>query len=221
MKRTALIAGTTGLIGGQLIQYLLEDENYSKIISLGRRESGIKHEKLSEIIIDFDHLDEVKDKLAADSVFICLGSTMKKAGSKEKFHLMDHSYPLQIAEIACRNGANQLSIVSALGADEGSSFFYNRVKGELENDIAKLPFDQIHIYRPSLLIGDREESRIGETMAQGFYKALGWAFIGPVKKYKGIDSSKVAQSMHLNANSEEKGVFFYESDVINEMDPIN
>lgn len=215
MKRTALIAGATGLIGSQLLQHLLADGDYEKIISLSRRTTGIVHPKLNEIITEFGQMDEVKTKLKADAVFICLGSTMKKAGSKEKFYEFDYTYPIHLARIAAENGSKLLSLVSALGADKESGFFYNRIKGELENDIAKLPFEQVHIYRPSLLMGDRDESRIGESMAQGFYKALGWAFIGPVKKYKGIDASKVASAIYANANSTEKGVFFYESEVIN------
>ncbi|MDH5474347.1 MAG: NAD-dependent epimerase/dehydratase family protein [Cyclobacteriaceae bacterium] len=214
MTKTALIAGVTGLIGKQLLQLLLVDDGYSKIVSISRRSTGIQHEKLKEVIISFDRMNDVVDKLVADDVFICLGSTMKKAGSKEVFEQFDYTYPFQLATISLENGAKQLSIISALGADSTSSFFYNRVKGELESAIMGLTYETINILRPSLLIGEREEVRTIENIAQKFYKSLGWVFVGSAKKYKAIESETVAMAMLNIAQSNNLGITIYNSDEI-------
>ncbi|MDH5368361.1 MAG: NAD-dependent epimerase/dehydratase family protein [Cyclobacteriaceae bacterium] len=214
MVKKALLAGSTGLIGKQLLQLLLKNEMYSVVISLSRRATGIQHKKLKEVIIPFDNLNEVADKLIADDVFICLGSTMKKAGSKEIFERFDYTHPLQIATIALENGANQLSVITALGANSSSNFFYNRVKGDLELAIMDLQYNTINILRPSLLIGEREEIRTIENIAQKFYKSLGWIFVGPVKKYKAIDGETVAKAMQNIAQSNILGVNIFNSDQI-------
>lgn len=214
MAKQALLAGSTGLIGSHLLSLLLADDTYDHVNSISRRTTGVQNEKLTEIICSFDKMDDVANKLIADDLFICLGSTIKKAGSKEVFERFDFTYPLQLAKIALRNGAKQVSLVSALGADNSSLFFYNRVKGDLESAISKLGFETVNIFRPSILLGEREETRIAENMAQGFYKALGWAFVGPIKKYKAIDGEKVATAMNKIARSSTPGNHIFDSDKI-------
>lgn len=205
--KTALIAGSTGLIGRQLLQLLLESDRYAKVIALTRNDLPA-HPKLEILKIRFDELTDWASKLAADDVFCCLGTTMAKAGSRENFYQVDFFYPLLIAKTAQARGAQQYLLVSALGADSDSSIYYNRVKGEIEEAIRQVPFKTIHIFRPSLLLGPREEKRSGETAAKLFYQIFG--FLIP-RKFKAIASVKVARAMLAQAGKEQPGLFVHES----------
>jgi uncharacterized protein YbjT (DUF2867 family) len=206
--KTALVAGSTGLIGKQLLQLLLDSDRYDKVKALTRSDLNISHPKLSQIKPDFRRLIDFKHELSANDIFCCLGTTMAKVKSKEKFYEVDFTFPSELAKAGSEQGAQQFLLVSALGADHHSSIFYNRVKGELEEAISRIHFDAIHIFRPSLLLGPREEHRSGEEAAKIFYKIFGFVIPG---KYKAIDSAKVAQAMLYYASLEEKGIFIYES----------
>ncbi len=127
--KTAIIAGATGLVGKELLQNLLDNKNYEKVISIVRRKTSLNHPKLEQKIIDFDNLDEIASELIADEYFCCLGTTMKKAGSKEKFADVDYLYPVNLATIAQANNAKKYLLISAMGADKKSIIFYNKVKG--------------------------------------------------------------------------------------------
>lgn len=205
--KTALVAGGTGLIGRQLLQLLLSSGRYSKVIALTRQELP-PHEKLVQIKANFNRLHENAEALAADDVFCCLGTTMAKAKSKENFHRVDFHYPLLLARTSYSQGARQYLLVSALGANVQSSVYYNRVKGEVENAVTAVGFESVHIFRPSLLLGPRQEQRSAEDAAKFFYRIFG-ALI-PLK-YKAIQSEKVAKAMLHFAASERKGVFIHES----------
>jgi uncharacterized protein YbjT (DUF2867 family) len=206
--KTALIAGGTGLIGKQLLTLLLATNRYDKVIALTRHELGVTHPKLVELKVDFSILDQYADQLVADDVFCCLGTTMSKAKTKERFYQVDFTYPLRLAVATKINGAKKYFLVSALGANKKSSVYYNRVKGEAEEAIGNLGFDALHILRPSLLLGPREEQRPGEDAAKVFYKYFG--FLIP-SKYKGIEATKVARAMLHFATQDEKGKFIHES----------
>ncbi len=206
--KTALIAGSTGLIGKQLLGYLLDSDRYGKVIAITRSRLEISHSKLVEVQVDFSKLIQVKDQLLADDIFCCLGTTMAKARSKQKFREVDFEYPVTLARISEENNAHQFMLVSALGADKQSSVFYNQVKGELEEAVSALKFDAIHIFRPSLLLGDRKEHRSAEDAAKFVYKIFG--FLIPAK-YKAIDSAKVARAMLTFAAKDERGTFIHES----------
>jgi len=206
--KTALVAGSTGLIGSQLLQLLLNSDRYSKVIALTRQDLPILHSKLVQVKVDFARLGEHNDELKADDIFCCLGTTMAKAGSKENFNQVDFYFPLLLAKTSYGRGGKQFLIVSALGADSESSIYYNRVKGEMEEAVSQVGFDTLHIFRPSLLLGPRTEKRSGEDAAKFFYKVFG--FLIP-KKYKAIDSLKVARAMLHVANAETKGTHIYES----------
>lgn len=205
--RTALLAGGTGLIGRQLLQLLLESSRYSKVIALTRHDLP-GHPRLVQIRTEFEELHDKANELKADDVFCCLGTTMEKAGSKQNFYKVDFDYPLQVAKITKASGAKQFLLVSALGANKKSGIYYNKVKGEIEEAILQVGFETVHIFRPSLLRGKREEKRAGERAAQVLYKVVG--FLIP-KKYKAIDSLKVANAMFSLAEQEQKGVFIHES----------
>lgn len=205
--KTALVAGGTGLIGNQLLQLLLESPQYSKVIALTRRDLP-GHSKLVQIKIEFGNITEKAESLKTDDVFCCLGTTMAKAGSKEKFRQVDFYYPLLLAKITHSAGAKQYMLVSALGANKASSIYYNEVKGEIEETVSTVEFETVHIFRPSLLLGSRTEKRSGEDAAKFFYKVFGFLIPG---KYKAIESVKVARAMLHFASQNKKGNFIHES----------
>jgi uncharacterized protein YbjT (DUF2867 family) len=205
--KTALLAGSTGLIGKQLLQLLLESSRYSKVIALTRQDLPA-HPKLVQIKTEFEKVSESADDLKADDVFCCLGTTMQKSGSKEKFYKVDFEYPLLLSKITLSLGAKQFLLVSALGADKMSSIYYNKVKGEIEEAIVQVGFETVHIFRPSLLLGPRAEKRAGEDTAKLLYRIFG--FLIP-KKYKAIEAVKVARAMTHASEQEQKGVFIHES----------
>jgi uncharacterized protein YbjT (DUF2867 family) len=206
--RTALLAGSTGLIGKQLLGLLLEDSRYTVVKAISRKPLAIQHSKLQNIVTDFISLTEHHDELKADDVFCCLGTTIRQAGSQAAFRKVDYDYPLELARLTKNHGATQYLIITALGADAKSGIFYNRVKGEVEQAIEAVGFDSYHIFRPSLLLGERTEKRAGEGAATVVYKALG--FLIPLK-YKAIDSAKVAKAMLHFAKQDSKGKFIHES----------
>lgn len=205
--KTALIAGSTGLIGQQLLQLLIESPLYEKVIAITRQDLPT-HPKLVQIKIEFGQITENVSAIKADDVFCCLGTTMAKAGSKEKFRQVDFYYPYLLAKTTFAAGAKQYLIITALGANKSSSIFYNEVKGEVEEAVSAVGFGSVHILRPSLLVGNRGEKRSGEDAANLFYKVFG--FLIPLK-YKAISSLKVAKAMLHFAAQDKKGIFIHES----------
>ncbi len=208
MGKTALLAGATGLIGKQLLDLLLQSDRYSVVKVVSRKPVETQHAKLQNLVVDFDQLSNHTSSLQADDVFCCLGTTIRKVKTQEAFRKVDYQYPLEIARMAFHLGATQYLLVSALGANAKSSIFYNRVKGEVEDAISHLGFKSLHIFRPSLLLGPRAETRSGEDAAKVFYKLFGFLF--PLR-YKAIEGVKVARAMLAFAKTEESGIFFHES----------
>ncbi|MEJ7647128.1 MAG: NAD(P)H-binding protein [Chryseolinea sp.] len=204
--KSALIAGATGLIGNQLLQMLLSSERYSKVTAIVRNKIS-DHPKLNQVSINLGD-PHAYGGLYADDVFCCLGTTIAKAGSKEKFREVDFEYPLALARTMKAAGASQYLLVSALGAKKDSSIFYNQVKGEVEDSVINAGYQCVHIFRPSLLLGDRKEKRSGEEAAKVFYKIFG--FLIP-SKYKSIESRAVANAMRHFASRDQKGTFIHES----------
>lgn len=200
-KKTALIVGSTGLIGKLLTNRLLQDYFYDEVKTLVRRTSGISHPKLKEIIFDFDQFDA--SQVTADHIFCTLGTTIKTAGSKANFRKVDFEYPLKIAQAAKANGATFYGIVTAMGADKNSWAFYNQVKGEAENALRDVGFASLAIFQPSMLLGDRTENRAGEDIGKKVMTTLD--FLIP-KKYKAIHGDKVAAAMQQMAKDEPAGV---------------
>ena len=212
--RNALIVGASGLVGGHLLQLLLKSPRYSEVISAGRRELPLIFPNLEQRLVDFDNLKNFAADLVADDVFCCLGTTIKKAGSKEAFYKVDYTYVAQLAEITAQKSASQFLVVSSMGADASSMFFYNKVKGEMEQHVKAQPFKAVHIFRPSLLLGEREEHRTGEVFASKIMKPLSRLMVGPLEKYKPIEAETVAKGMLYAASQDQRGVHIHLSDDI-------
>lgn len=205
--RKVILAGAGGLVGGQLVQNLLRDNSIEKIIILVRKPLEITNPVLHQVIVDFDNLDKISDWFSGvDTVYCCLGTTIKKAKTKDAFRKVDFDYPMALARLSEQQGVNHFLCITAMGADPKSIIFYNKIKGEVEQSISKLKIPCITFFRPSLLIGNRKESRPGERIGILFAKATGFLFRGPLKNYRGITIEKVAKSMFLKGGNPQSGI---------------
>jgi uncharacterized protein YbjT (DUF2867 family) len=164
MKKTALIIGASGLVGHELLVQLLDHPEFEKVRIFVRRTTGIVHPKLEEQIIDFDRTESWKTLVKGDVLFSILGTTSKTAKTKENQYRVDFTYQYEFAKAASENGVPAYLLVSSMGANPKSLVFYSRMKGELEDAVAKLPFQKLFIIRPSILDGDRKEKRAGEKV---------------------------------------------------------
>ena len=201
--RSALVAGASGLVGGFLLQSLLENPLYREVCSLGRRALPQQHPKLTQRAVDFARL-ETEALPSSEDAFCCLGTTIKKAGSQEAFRAVDHDAVLAFAKAARKAGARRFLLISALGADARSRIFYNRVKGETEEDLKSVGFESLVILRPSLLLGERAESRPGEHAAIVVTKVLG-PLLRPFSG-RPIEARTVARAMVALARETKSGV---------------
>jgi uncharacterized protein YbjT (DUF2867 family) len=216
MKR-ALVAGSTGLVGSELLKQLIAHPEYERIHILVRKPVEIASEKVREHVIDFNEIASFSPPEQVDHVFCTLGTTIKKAGTREKFSTVDHDYVVALGSLAKEWKADKFLVVTALGANAGSAIFYNRVKGETERDLAALDLPQLHIFRPSLLMGDRKENRAGEKTAIAVYKVINPLFVGKLKKYKGIQAAQVAGAMISVALQHNNKTSVYESNEIQDL----
>ncbi|GAB2473111.1 nucleoside-diphosphate sugar epimerase [Hymenobacter qilianensis] len=215
-QKTALIAGASGLVGSQLLTLLLASERYAKVIVIGRRPLPQVHPKLEQRIFGLDDLDQHRLGLIADDVYCCLGTTMRQAGSKEAFYKVDYLYVVKLAALTAGNFAAQFLVVSAMGADANSRIYYNRVKGEMEQAVRQTPFRAIHFFRPSLLLGNRTEKRLGEQIGAVLLKALRPLMVGPLRKYQPVEAVTVARAMLRAAEEDGGGIRVHLSDEIAE-----
>lgn len=195
MPLTANVIGATGLIGKQLVQQLLKNESFEKVRIFVRRNSGIQHRKLEQQIISFEDEKTWEKQLTGDILFSALGTTLKQAGSKEKEYEVDFTFNLNFARKARENGIENYVLVSSIGADAKSRIFYTRMKGELDEAIAKLNFKNLAVLRPALLTGDRKEKRPAEKISLPVLRFLTRFML---KKYRPIKDETVAQAM-INA----------------------
>ncbi|MNI42038.1 hypothetical protein D3C73_963080 [compost metagenome] len=209
-KRTALIIGATGLVGNELLHILVQSDAYEHVKVIIRKPLSIKHDKLTQLVVNFDEFYEYEDEFAVHDVFCCLGTTIKKAGSQAAFKKVDFDYPVQAAKLAKNQGARQFLIISAIGANAQSNLFYSRVKGEVEEALKQLQLPSLHIFRPSLLLGNRKEFRFGEKAAAIIIPIFSPLLAGKLNKYKPIQAKQVAQAMVQNAIKIRSGEFEYE-----------
>lgn len=204
LKR-AIVLGGTGLVGSALTELLLNDHSYGKVILISRRPLKISHPKLQVLMVDFENLEEYKLEFQGDVLFSCLGTTIKKAKTKENQFKVDYTYQYDIASICAENDIKNYVLVSSIGANEKSSTFYTRIKGELEVAVNKLNFKNISILRPSFLEGDRKEFRLGEKIGLVLIKII--SIFPFLKKYHGIKATTVAKCMIVCAKQNRSGIF--------------
>lgn len=198
MARTALLAGASGLVGGHLLAMLLADDHWERVISIGRRELDLGHPRLEQRVVGFDAIGALPP---LSDAFSCLGTTIRKAGSQAAFRSVDHDAVLAVAAAAREAGATGFWHVTALGADPGSRIFYNRVKGETERDVAALGFPRSAAFQPSMLDGDRPESRPAEQIGLAAMRLAG-PLLG---RYRPTRADAVAAAMVAVAREETLG----------------
>lgn len=209
-KKTAIIFGASGLVGGYCLEALLQQEAYTQVRSFGRRKLPVAHEKLTQYVIDFEEMGALEQEIKGNDIFICLGTTRAKAG-KDGFIKVDFDYSFNAAKYAVMNGANQLLLVSSVGADANSFLLYPKTKGQLEEAVKRLPFWATHILQPSLLLGNRQETRIGEKMAIGISSLFNRFSDGVLGIYTPIEAETVAKAMVQVAQGIEGGVHVHTS----------
>lgn len=214
MTRVAVVLGATGLIGKAVTRELLAGE-WDEVRVLVRRPLELNHPKLKQISIDWEQLGQYKEQfIGVDAVFCCLGTTIKKAGSQKQFERVDLEYPLEAAAIAKASGVKQFLVVSSMGASSKSRNFYTRTKGRAEDGLTAAGFHGLHIFRPSLLLGERAEHRLGERVASVIMKALDFTMVGKLARYRAIPGDKVAKAMVNIARANTGGVHIYTNEVI-------
>ena len=204
MSGASLVIGSTGLIGKKLIFELAKKD--TEVIAITRRSISKLPENVNLLKLNFDNFLKNGSLPSCDHIYICLGTTIKKAGSKNEFKKVDFDYSISFAKKAREAGATKISLVSSVGANKCAKNFYLKTKGEVEEEIKKIDFQSINIFRPSLLLGNREESRFLEKIGQNLSSYINPFLIGSLRKYRGIQSSNVAYCM---ANYEQSGGIKY------------
>jgi uncharacterized protein YbjT (DUF2867 family) len=209
----AIVIGSTGLVGSHLLNQLEKNTQFTEVIALVRKPVNSNLLKAQQVMMDFDNMDP--ECFHGDVLFCALGTTIKKAGSKSEQYKVDYTYNAEACRLAKLMGVKILAHVSSIGADSSSSNFYLRTKGELENTMRELRFDKSIIARPSIILGDRKEFRLGEKIGIVVSSILSPLMVGPLKKYKGVHASKIAAALLTEAlNKETKGFQIIESDGI-------
>lgn len=220
--KTAILIGATGLVGKRVLVHLLASPVYSKVIAVTRKPI-VSHPKLQNLVVDFDHLANALRQVRADDAFCCLGTTLKQAGSKASFHKVDYGYNMEFAHVMRQNGCTHFLLVSALGASARSLVFYSRVKGLLEDDLQALGFPHLSLFRPSLLLGPREENRLGENLAATLFPLLGPLLRGPLRTIQPIQGEQVAAAMVAVAEKADTSAgpakFYYYDDMLQALAP--
>lgn len=200
MAKTAIILGATGLTGGILLQQLIQDPRYGKIKLFGRSSVAVNDKKIEEHLVDLFRPDTFKDLFTGDEVFCCIGTTKNKTPDEETYKKIDKGIPVSAAILSRKNNIPTFAVISALGADKDSKMFYNRTKGEMEAEVLAQDIQNTYIFQPSLIAGDRVESRPWERLAMKVMKFLNPIFVGGLKKYRSIHPETIARAMIIVAN---------------------
>ena len=212
--KTALLFGSSGLVGGHLLNELIQNDNYSKIKLFVRSDRGSNDSKTEIIKTDFNNLENHKEDIKGDDCFFCIGTTKQNSPDKNEYKRVELDVPKKIAQIAKSNLVNSFVFVSSGYADPNSSGDYLKFKGLVEEELKRLSFSKLGIMRPSFLMGDRKEKRVGEKVGIFIFKLLSPLFLGPLKKMKPIHSKKVAKAMIKITNGDFKQNVFESNEIV-------
>ncbi|QED38374.1 NAD-dependent epimerase/dehydratase family protein [Antarcticibacterium arcticum] len=193
--KTAILLGATGLTGGILLQKLLKDPAYGKVVLFSRSSVAVKDEKIEEHLIDLFKLEEYGELFNADVVFCCIGTTKSKTPDEDTYRKIDYGIPVAAAKLCNENGIETFEVISSMGSSPGSKVFYNRIKGEMEEAVLAQNITNTYIFQPSLIAGDRVEKRFFENLAKNALKVLNFVLVGPLKKYRSIHPEIIARAM--------------------------
>ena len=212
--KTALVFGSTGLVGGHLLDQLIKNENYNKIKLFVRSEIIINDLKVEIVKTDFNNMEKHKEEMTGDHCYFCIGTTKQNSPDKDEYRRVELDLPKQIAQITKSNSVNSFVFVSSGYADPNSSGDYLKFKGLVEEELKRLSFNKLGIMRPSFLIGDRKEKRLGEKLGIFVFKLLSPLFVGPLKKMKPIQSEKVAKAMIKISNGDFRQQVFESNEIV-------
>lgn len=216
MNKSAIILGATGLTGNFVLEELLKNEEYSKLLVFSRIELGIKHDKLEVIICDLLKIEEQQEKFQANEVYVCIGSTTNKTPNKKLYRDIDFGIPVAAAKLCKANNIKCISIISSLGANARSTVFYPKTKGEMENEVMAFGIEKTYLLRPSMIIGARQENRLGESLGKILLSIISPFMLGKLTRYKGIEAKTIANAMiWLSNNDHSNGTI--ESEIIRKL----
>jgi uncharacterized protein YbjT (DUF2867 family) len=220
MIRNALIAGATGLVGSELVSLLVKSEYYNSVHVLSRRLYDFEHRKIASHLVNFEDLKDFNPKATIHDVYICLGTTMEKAGNKENFLKVDAGYVMEVAHWAKNNHVEKLAFISSMGANSKSKAFYLATKGKVENDLATLGIPHLIIIRPSILLGKRPEFRFGENIGKIFMILTKPFLIGKLKRIRAVPAKLVAFAMFHYILQTDSPVLYFENEQILDLSAI-
>ena len=211
-EQTAVVLGATGMVGNYVVEQLITDNSFSTVRLLVRKAIPKPHEKVQVVVTNFSNPTQFKMDLGkGDCIFCCVGTTLKKVhGNKELYRTIDYDIAVDAARFGKEAGFKKYILVSSVGAKAASKNFYIRLKGEIEVALKSIGFSSTHIFRPSFLMGDRKEFRLGEFVAKAVMKITSFLMVAGLRKYKGIEARKVAKAMVQAAKSSGEGMFIYE-----------
>jgi len=214
--QSAVVIGATGLTGGYVVNELLNDETFGEVTILARREFGLRHPKLKVKAVDFNDMNDYKNKLGkGDTIFCCIGTTQKKVkGDKAAYRKVDFDIVVNAAKLGKQAGFETFLLVSSIGANTKAGIFYLKLKGEVEDAVTAVGLNTIHIFRPSMLLGKRNERRFAEGLMQGIMKGISFLLAGRLRKYKSIEALTVARAMVAAGKNNDAGNHIYMYDEI-------
>lgn len=220
-SNNVIVLGATGLTGSELVKQLANDKSVHKVYAIVRAVSDMLPQNVDQIVVNFDKLDEAVLPTDAFTIFLCLGTTMAKAGSKEAFIKVDKDYTLSVAKLAFANGCKRAALISAMGADASSGVFYSKIKGEIEIEINKIGFERVDIFQPALLIGDRNEGRFFESISQKLFGRWTQKISGILGDYTSIGADQLANHMKATLLHPDGGTFTHTYTTFNKLHQIS